>query len=318
MQDIERIPTLEPSKPIDVSRVLLQTIIAIVGALLVTGIIYFFHLYPLIPNISFLYLPVVLAMASTFGLYPAIVASLAAFLSFDYFLVPPLYVFTIDRWEEWVALFIFLLTAILTSQLTVVLRERTALARRRERETKILYELIRLANSSERFEEQLGIVVESIVRVFAAWGVVDCALLLPGPDATLTLAAQATVDSHEMILSQQEQAMAVSTLTQGRMMEQRTAPSPDARDSASHISQYSTIGPVTTLRFIPLKSADQVLGVLALHIHHPVPWFSTIERMQQEQARSNSRIEFFWTFLEQATSILERAHLRESMASSNE
>ena len=179
MQAIERIPTLEPRKPIDLSRVLLETVIAIVGALLVTGIIYFFHLYPLIPNISFLYLLVVLGLASSFGLYAAIVASLTAFLSFDYFLVPPLYVFTINRWEEWVALFIFLLTALLTSQLTVVLRERTALARRRERESKILYELIRLANSQELFEEQLGIVVESIVRVFAAWGVRDCALLLP-------------------------------------------------------------------------------------------------------------------------------------------
>lgn len=318
MQAIERIPTLEPRKPIDLSRVLLETVIAIVGALLVTGIIYFFHLYPLIPNISFLYLLVVLGLASSFGLYAAIVASLTAFLSFDYFLVPPLYVFTINRWEEWVALFIFLLTALLTSQLTVVLRERTALARRRERESKILYELIRLANSQELFEEQLGIVVESIVRVFAAWGVRDCALLLPGPDETLTLPAQATIGSREIVLSQEEQAMAVSALTQGRMMEKRTTPPPDYRDSVSHISQYSNIGPVTTLRFIPLKTADQVLGVLALHIQHPVPWFTTIERMQQEQARSNSRIDFFWTFLEQATSILERARLRSAVASRNE
>src|SRR5262249_40049067 len=158
-------------------------------------------------------------------------------------------------WEEWVALFIFLLTAIFTSQLTVVFRERTALARRRERETKILYELIRLANSSERFEEQFGIVVESIVRVFAAWGVVDCAWLLRGTDETLTVSAQATVDSHAMVLSQEEQAMAVSAHAQGQMMEKRTAPSPDSRDSVSHISHYSTIGPVTTLRFIPLKTA---------------------------------------------------------------
>jgi two-component system sensor histidine kinase KdpD len=227
-------------------------------------------------------------------------------------------VFTIDRWEEWIALFIFLLTAIAISQLTVVLRERTALARRRERETKILFELIRLANSSELFVEQLGIVVESIVRVFAVWGVNDCAMFLSGPDETLTLAAQATIDSHEVVLSQEEQAMAVSALTQGEMMEKRTAPFPDSRDSVSHITHYSTIGPVTILRFIPLKTADRVLGVLALHIQHPVPWFSTIERMQQEQARSNSRIEFFWTFLEQATSIVERARLRSSVSSSND
>ncbi|MDQ2885248.1 MAG: hypothetical protein M3Y39_04090, partial [Chloroflexota bacterium] len=71
MLNIERMPALDGSRPIYWPRVLLGSIIAIAGSLLVTGIIYFFHLYPLIPNISFLYLPVILVLASTFGLYAA-------------------------------------------------------------------------------------------------------------------------------------------------------------------------------------------------------------------------------------------------------
>src|SRR5437764_7452189 len=78
-------------------RYLLDSILACVGSLLVTGVIYVFQLYPRIPNISIIYLLVVLALASTRGRYAAILASLVAFLSFDYFLVPPLYVFTINR-----------------------------------------------------------------------------------------------------------------------------------------------------------------------------------------------------------------------------
>ena len=68
--------------------------------MLVTGVIFAFQLYPRIPNISIVYLLVVLALASTRGRYAAIFASLVAFLSFDFFLVPPLYVFTISRIEE--------------------------------------------------------------------------------------------------------------------------------------------------------------------------------------------------------------------------
>ncbi len=34
------------------------------------------------------------------------------YLSFDFFLVPPLYTFVISRWEEWIALFVFLATAL--------------------------------------------------------------------------------------------------------------------------------------------------------------------------------------------------------------
>ena len=310
MLNIERLPALERDRPINLSRVLLESVIAIAGSLLVTGIIYFFHLYPLIPNISFLYLPVIVGLASTFGLYSAIIASVTAFLAFDYFLVPPLYVFTINRWEEWIALVIFVLTALLTSQLAIILRQQTTLARRREREARILYELIRLTNSQESFEELLGFLVESIVRVFSAWGVQNCALLQHGQDQTLILTAEASLNGKELTLSPQQRSLAMEALQQGNMKEMRISPAPDFRDGASHVSRYSSIGPVTTLRFVPLKVGDQVLGVCALQLQHPVSWFATIARMQQEQEHSNSRIDFFWTFLEQATSILERAQLR--------
>ena len=72
------------------------------------GIIYAFHLYPTIPNISIVYLLLILALASTRGRDPAILAAVIAFLSFDFFLVPPLYTFVIARWEEWIALVVFL------------------------------------------------------------------------------------------------------------------------------------------------------------------------------------------------------------------
>jgi len=56
------------------------------------------------------------------------------FLSFDFFLVPPFYTFVISRWEEWIALFVFLVTALIASQLAIVARQSVEQARLRERE----------------------------------------------------------------------------------------------------------------------------------------------------------------------------------------
>ena len=317
MQTFERIPALEGSTTPSWSRIFLESALAIVGALIVTGIIDVFQLYPRIPNISILYLFVVLGLASTFGLYAAVAASVVAFLSFDYFIVPPLYTFTIDRWEEWIALFVFLATALFTSQLTAIARQRTEQAERREREAKILYELIRMTNAHEHFDDQIGIFVEAIARVFTAWGVRSCALLLTDEHGTLTQPVEASLLRERIILSPEDKTMAIAVLNSGQMMERRLAPQPDYRDEIHRVSQYSTIGPITILRFIPMKAGNEVLGVLCLRIQKPVAWFTSVERMQEEQARSNSRIGFFWTFLEQGTSILERALLRSKIVTSN-
>src|SRR5437868_6021559 len=141
MSTVEHALPAEVHNTLSWRRFLLDSLLAVVGAMLVTGIIYTFQLYPRIPNISIVYLLVVLVLASTRGRYAAILASLVAFLSFDYFIVPPLYTFVIYRVEEWIALFVFLIDAILTGQLAVALRERAQEASRRERETRILYDL---------------------------------------------------------------------------------------------------------------------------------------------------------------------------------
>ena len=101
IRNVERIPALEQRSIFSWPRFLLESVLAIGGALVVTGLISLFHLYPQIPNISLVYLLLILLLASTFGRYAAVLASVTSFLAFDYFLVPPLYTFTIARWEEW-------------------------------------------------------------------------------------------------------------------------------------------------------------------------------------------------------------------------
>lgn len=313
IQAVERIPTLEERATFHWPRFLLESVLAIGGALVVTGLISLFHLYPQIPNISLVYLLVILLLASTFGRYAAVLASVTSFLAFDFFLVPPLYTFTIARWEEWIALFVFLVTALLTSQLAAVMRQRTAQAQRQERETRILYELLRYANTHERLDELLSVVAFSTVRVFAPWGVSACALLLPDEQGTLTLLADILPSHEPFTLSPDELALVTTTMTQNSIQEKRSAPPPDEQDSEHHINYYATIGPVTILRLIPLQTDQQVFGVLCLRIQHPVPWFADVARMEKDRARPASRVAFFWTYLEQVTSLIERALLRSAV-----
>src|SRR5260370_23329515 len=147
MEQKDHISPLYVREALPWRRYLVDSVLAVVGALVVTGILYIFKLYPRIPNISLLYLLVILTLASTCGLYAAILASVIAFLSFDYFLVPPYYTFTIAKFDEWLALFVFLVTAIITSQLASALRHRAEQARLRDNEKRILYELVRATTS---------------------------------------------------------------------------------------------------------------------------------------------------------------------------
>jgi len=255
MHAIEQIPQLPVSPERRWFQYLVDSILAVVVPLIMTALIFLFHLYPTIPNISIIYLLVILALARTRERYAALVAAVVASLAFDFFLVPPLYSFTIARWEEWLALGVFLATALLVSHWVTVMRHSIEEARRREREAQILYEVGRVINMAEQLEDQLDSIALAFVRVFSSWGVRECALLLPDPQGTLTILADAPIRIEQFNLSPDEMSAAQSVMDQGKMMERRetASASPSARQA-------------TILRLIPLKTGNQVLGVLCLRI----------------------------------------------------
>src|SRR6266487_2937241 len=286
MQAIERIPQIPALGQRRWQRYLVDTLLAVVGALLVTAVIYLLRLYPTIPNISIVYLLVILVLASVRGRYAAIVCAIVAFFSFDFFLIPPLYTFTIGRSEEWLALFVFLAVALLTSQLATVMRENAEEAKLRERETRILYELGRVANSTDSIEDQLDIIALSTVRVFSPWGVRESALLLPNTDGTLRIRADGPIRVEDFTLSPDAMETAKLVMVQGKMLEVRHSPGGAAHDSI--------------LRLLPLKTGHQVLGVLCLRIEGGSSWFASEQAGRAAQEQSNAQITFFWTFLDQA------------------
>ncbi len=340
MKSIEHLLLLGKSQEAGWKRYMIDTMLATVGALLVTGIIYILQLYPRIPNISLLYLLVVLILASTRGHYTAIITSIVAFFSFDFFLVPPLYTFTIAKFDEWLALFIFLVTAIITGQLASALRLRAEQASQRESETHMLYDLVSATTGEEELERQLSIVAHAIVNVFSSAGVCDCAILLPNAEGKLSLHADLSRRAGQMKLSPEEEATAALVMARGQILEVHGQPL-DATDAlalknSSLSASTPSVGRYHYVRMIPLNIGQRVVGVVRLLMlqypqmdqkrhpnqvssPHALVYPEKPERpmelaLEVEREHPNPRTAFFWTFLDQAASIIERARLhRESL-----
>jgi two-component system sensor histidine kinase KdpD len=304
MQAIQQIPQV----PIHIRRhwrqYLVDSLLAGGGALICTLLIYVFHLYPTIPNISIVYLLLILVLACTRGRYATILAALVAVFSFDYLLVPPIYSFTIFRWEEWLALIAFMVMALLTSQLASRMRHSTQEAWRREREARILYEASQVINSTDQLSEQLDSIALALVRVFAPWGVQECALLLLDQKGNLTIQAEAPIRIEHFTLSPEEMAHA------RRLMEQQNTHENNRQVSASGVREDN-------LRLIPLRTSTQILGILCLRLEHGISWLPT-EQQRVPRQPTEQQATFFWTFLEQAVLVIERARFRSQALSQNE
>jgi two-component system sensor histidine kinase KdpD len=135
------------------------------GVALITLVIAVVRAWVTIANLSVLYLIAVLVAASFYGSGPAVVASIAAFLAYDFFFVEPVYSITIADPGEWVALFMFLLTALITGQLAAGQRRRAEEARAREREAALLFEVSGMMHHPD-LNDALRAVAERLRELF--------------------------------------------------------------------------------------------------------------------------------------------------------
>lgn len=122
---------------------LLASASGLAGVGLVTAFIGFVERRSHLANASLLYLIVVLAIAATFGRWPAILTAVAAFLTFNWFFVEPAHTLSVADPGDWITLLTFLFAAIVTGQLAGEQRRRAEEAGRREREALVLYEAAR-------------------------------------------------------------------------------------------------------------------------------------------------------------------------------
>jgi two-component system sensor histidine kinase KdpD len=95
-------------------------------------------------TVALSFLLVVLFTAAAWGLVESVVASLAAMICFNVFFMPPVGTVTIADPQNWLALFVFLATALVASKLSDTAGKRAVESERRRRETERLYSLSRM------------------------------------------------------------------------------------------------------------------------------------------------------------------------------
>ena len=123
------------------SSTLAQYLLALLATALTTALLLVFQDNLNTPIIALLYLVPVVLGTSLGGLGPGVASALIAFLSFNFFFIPPLYTFTVHQPPDVLVLVIFLLVAVFISQILGRSRASAAAAAAREREATRLYEL---------------------------------------------------------------------------------------------------------------------------------------------------------------------------------
>jgi two-component system sensor histidine kinase KdpD len=112
------------------------------------------HVNPTTVALSLLLL--ILVLAARWGLRYAVVISIAAAAFFNYFFLPPVGTFTIADTQNWVALFAFLGTSIIASQLSNRIQAEANRAKAGKREVEILFQLSRELLQTQNVAELLN------------------------------------------------------------------------------------------------------------------------------------------------------------------
>lgn len=116
--------------------------------------------------VAMLYLLVVLLIAAWWGLLESSITSVAAVLCFNFFFLPPVMTFTIADPQNWVALFAFLATALIGSQLSSYARKQTQAAWASKQETEQLYSLSRTILLLDEHASAAGQIARNVIQLF--------------------------------------------------------------------------------------------------------------------------------------------------------
>jgi two-component system, OmpR family, sensor histidine kinase KdpD len=127
--------TVEKSEPFDP----IPYLVSLVAVAVALGVGYVIYPWFGIENVDLVFLTAIVAVAVRFGLWPSLLASVAASLGYNFFFMEPLYTFTIADPNNVAAFFLFILMAALVSNVAARVRTQAVAAVGRARTTESLY-----------------------------------------------------------------------------------------------------------------------------------------------------------------------------------
>jgi two-component system sensor histidine kinase KdpD len=131
---------------------------------LVTLAVYALEQVAPVLSLGVLYVFAVLPVALLFGLEYAVPVSIASMLAFNWFFLPPRHTFRLSDGENWVALAVYVATAIVVSGLAARARGRQAEAEQRAREAALLAEVAGTLLESDHVQNELSGIASRLTR----------------------------------------------------------------------------------------------------------------------------------------------------------
>jgi two-component system, OmpR family, sensor histidine kinase KdpD len=137
-----------------------------VSVAVITGLVY--ALKEAVPVVStgVVYMLAVLLVSSRWGVWLGIATAVLSAAAFNFFHIPPTGRFSIAEGENWVALAIFVVAALVTSTLASRASERADQAERGRREADLTAEMARLLLGGGRIEDSLRAVAQRIAEAY--------------------------------------------------------------------------------------------------------------------------------------------------------
>ena len=149
-------------------------------------------------TVALTFLLTVLIVSAVWGLDASVVTAIAATLAFNFFFLPPIGTFTIADPQNWVALFAFLVTAVIASQLSTRAQREALNANERRREIERLYGFSQQLLCSDNVVELLNVLPRYVVEAF---DVEAAAIALPErPDVYRSSPEIGNLEAHDLQL----------------------------------------------------------------------------------------------------------------------
>src|SRR5229473_1005943 len=119
-------------------------------------------------TVALSFLLAILAVSAVWGMAVSVFMSLASVMAFNYFFLPPAGTLTIADPQNWVALFAFLVTSIMGSQLSSRIRSEADEAHQRRREVERLYQFSRKLLGEGNVIQLMNAIPDYVVESFEA------------------------------------------------------------------------------------------------------------------------------------------------------
>lgn len=198
--------------------------IAVGGVVAITFGIALVTSIAIVPGLSAVYLLLVLWIAARWGRGPAVAASVAAFLLYDFFLVPPVGTLAVSAPSQVFELVVLLAVALVTSQLAASIRRAQAESELLAADSRVLYELATVALRMPQLTVALSMVCDR-ARTLTAVGRFALVAVDSGKQAAAVAGDELTADEVNQAVWAYENRRSVGiTISDGAVKLMKTHP----------------------------------------------------------------------------------------------